>query len=215
MTELTELRKVYSREGTIIELSLGAISQSSFLSDLFSKDDDQSDDDIPTIDLSYDVLLKVKEYCEHYVIEPMNYLPKKPTEVRIINVQEWYKEWVNELFEMNIPDPDDPEYMIEHYMWYELMIACNKLDLQQLFALLAVKFVIEKTNYFSHEVVRTEKLGQLRVDGTREPIPEMTEERSEELKKNLFGVGFEKYYADRVKMEEEEKAKEEERKKRL
>lgn len=218
-TTTEQTRKVYSKEGTVVELSYGVINQSAYLRDLFPIEDEEDENDIPTLDISFVNLMKVKEYCEHYVIEPMTYLPKQSTLVRVLGVQPWYENWVNEVFESTMIDPDDPEYLLELVMWFELITVANKLELMQLFALLAKKFVIEKTNFHSHEKQRTELFAFKKVDGTRVPLPEIPEDQKEahklELQKNFTSRGYDDYWAKREEIEESEKKEREERVKAL
>ncbi len=130
--KLVESDKTFQIEGSKLFLS-------NVLKEMINENDDNSEE-IPIMKCDEITFLKVKEYMDHYIEEPMNEVPKPvPQNAKVGDiVQPFYTDFI---FGESIDLTQEQEKML-----YNLFIISNFLDMKSLFSLCCLKTAIMMRN---------------------------------------------------------------------
>jgi len=109
--------KLVSKEGENFTVRLAVAKMSELVKSMMDEDGDDGISEIPLPNVKSQVLMKVIEFCEHHLQEPMTEI-EKPLKSSVMAdvVQKWYADFVD----------------LEQVLLFELILAANYMDIKPL-----------------------------------------------------------------------------------
>jgi S-phase kinase-associated protein 1 len=106
-----------SIDGDTYRVRKSVAKMSELVKTMMDEDDDDAGQEIPLPNVKSQVLVKVLEFCEHHLVDPMTEIekPLKSNDMKDV-VQRWYADFVN----------------IEQVLLFELILAANFMDIKPL-----------------------------------------------------------------------------------
>ncbi len=143
--------------GKTYQIEKNKLLLSNLLAEMINENN-SNEEEIPIMKCSDETFEKVIEFMDHYIIEPMNEVPKPvPQNAKVGDiVQEFY---VNYIFGESIDLTTEQEKML-----YNLFIITNYLDMRSLFSLCCLKTAIMMRN------ADKEKLAKMFNDDSNEEV---------------------------------------------